>query len=68
MSNAISLVIPAQPEYLSLVRSVVAAAAALDPNLGDDRIEDLRIAVSEATTNAIEAHAVMGSTETITIR
>ncbi len=68
MSNAISLVIPAQPEYLSLVRAVVAAAAALDPNLGDERIEDLRVAVSEATTNAIEAHAVMGSTETITIR
>ena len=68
MSNAISLVIPAQPEYLSLVRAVVAAAAALDPNLGDDRIEDLRVAVSEATTNAIEAHAVMGSTEQITIR
>ena len=68
MSNAISLAIPAQPEYLSLVRAVVAAAAALDPNLGDERIEDLRIAVSEATTNAIEAHANLGSEERITIR
>lgn len=64
----ISLAIPAQPEYLSLVRAVVAAAAALDPGLGDDRIEDLRIAVSEATTNAIEAHATMGSDDRITIR
>ena len=68
MSSAITLAIPAQPEYLSLVRAVVAAAAALDPGLGDDRIEDLRIAVSEATTNAIEAHANMGSTDRITIR
>jgi serine/threonine-protein kinase RsbW len=68
MSSAISLEIPAQPEYLSLVRAVVAAAAALDPGLGDERIEDLRVAVSEATTNAIEAHANLGSTERITIR
>ncbi len=66
--GVISLAIPAQPEYLSLVRAVVAAAAALDPGLGDDRIEDLRIAVSEATTNAIEAHANLGSDERITIR
>ncbi len=68
MTSGIRLVIPAQPEYLSLVRAVVAAAAALDPGLGDDRIEDLRIAVSEATTNAIEAHANLGSRERITIR
>jgi serine/threonine-protein kinase RsbW len=68
MSSGITLVIPAQPEYLSLVRAVVAAAAALDPGLGDARIEDLRIAVSEATTNAIEAHANLGSEERITIR
>ena len=64
----ISLAIPAQAEYLSLVRAVVAAAAALDPGLGVNRIEDLRIAVSEATTNAIEAHANLGSEERITIR
>lgn len=66
--NGISLQVPARPEYLALVRSVVAAAAALDPGLGDQRIEDLRLAVSEATTNAIEAHANFGSDERITIR
>jgi len=68
VTTDITLAIPAQPEYLSLVRAVVAAAAALEPGLGDERIEDLRIAVSEATTNAIEAHANLGSTERITIR
>ena len=68
MSHGISLQIPARPEYLSLVRAVVAAAAALDPGLGDQRIEDLRLAVSEATTNAIEAHTNFGSEERITIR
>ncbi len=66
--NGISLTIPARAEYLSLVRAVVAAAAALDPGLGHERIEDLRLAVSEATTNAIEAHAHLGSDERITIR
>jgi serine/threonine-protein kinase RsbW len=68
VAGAITLEVPAKAEYLSLVRSVVAAAAALDPRLGRDRIDDLRLAVSEAATNAIEAHATLGSDERITIR
>lgn len=64
----VELEIPAEPEYLSMVRAVVSTGAALDPRLQDDRIEDLRLAVSEATTNAIEAHAQMGSNERISIR
>lgn len=68
LSAAITLEVPAKAEYLSLVRSVVTAAAALDPRLGHDRIDDLRLAVSEAATNAIEAHANLGSDERITIR
>lgn len=54
--------VPARPEYLSLVRQVVAAAAGV-PSLGEHRIEDLRIAVSEATTNAIESYADLGGTD-----
>ena len=64
----VQLEIPARPEYLSLARQVVAAAAALEPTFHDERIDDLRIAVSEATTNAIEAHADMSSDERIVIR
>jgi serine/threonine-protein kinase RsbW len=52
----IELDVPARPEYLSLVRQVVAAAAAVQP-LNVERIEGLRLAVSEATTNAIESYA-----------
>lgn len=52
----IELDVPARPEYLSLVRQVVAAAASVQP-LNLDRIEGLRLAVSEATTNAIESYA-----------
>jgi serine/threonine-protein kinase RsbW len=68
MSTGITLEIPAKAEYLSLVRAVVASAAGLDKSLGNQRIEDLRLAVSEATTNAIRAHANLGSNERITIR
>ena len=62
------LEIPARAEYLELVRSVVAAAAYTDPGFGDDRINDLRIAVSEATTNAIRAHATLGTDHRIEVR
>jgi serine/threonine-protein kinase RsbW len=64
----VRLEIPARVEYLSLARQVVAAAAALEPHFRDERIDDLRIAVSEATTNAIEAHADLPSEERIVIR
>lgn len=62
------LEIPARTEFVSLVRVVVAAAAELEPELDADRIEDLRVAVSEATTNAIEAHAESGSDDRIRIK
>ena len=68
MTSGITLEIPAKAEYLSLVRAVVVSAAALDPAVEDQRLEDLRLAVSEATTNAIRSHADLGSEERITIR
>ncbi|MGI9603547.1 MAG: ATP-binding protein [Acidimicrobiales bacterium] len=64
----VMLEIPARAEYLELVRVLVAAAAHIDPGFGDDRIEDLRLAVSEATTNAIRAHASLGSDNRIRVR
>ena len=67
MTSGITLEIPAKAEYLSLVRAVVVSAAALDPAVEDQRLEDLRLAVSEATTNAIRSHANLGSEERITI-
>ena len=60
--------IPARPEYLSLVRSLVAEAAEMDATLSRERIEDFKVAVSEATTNAIEAHARACSDDSIRIR
>jgi len=68
MAGIVELEIPARPEYLSLARLVVAAAASLEPSLHDERIEDLRVAVSEATTNAISSHAALDGEERIVIR
>jgi len=68
VGRVVELEIPARPEYLSLARLVVAAAASLEPTFGDERIEDLRIAVSEATTNAIAAHAALDGEERIVVR
>jgi serine/threonine-protein kinase RsbW len=64
----VSLEIPARVDYLVLARQVVAAAAAVEPRFHDERIDDLRIAVSEATTNAIEAQADLSSSDRILIR
>ncbi|WP_419924449.1 ATP-binding protein [Candidatus Poriferisocius sp.] len=60
--------IPARPEYLSLVRSLAVEAAETDTALSRERVEDFKIAVSEATTNAIEAHARACLDESIRIR
>ncbi len=64
----VRLEIPARAAYLGLARQVVAAAAAVEPRFRDERIDALRIAVSEATTNAIEAHADLDQDERIVIR
>lgn len=64
----VQLEIPARADYLVLARQVVAAAAAIEPRFRDERIDDLRIAVSEATTNAIEAHADLSRADRILIR
>ncbi len=61
MAETVALEIPARPDFLALARLVVAATAATDPLLPEDRIDDLRLAVSEACTNAIEAHRRVGS-------
>lgn len=47
--------VPAVADYLALVRMVVAGTARIDPLLDDEHVDDLRVIVSEACTNAIEA-------------
>ena len=51
----IKLEIPASVDYVSVARLVVGAVASSDSRLSESRREDLKIAVSEACTNAVYA-------------
>jgi serine/threonine-protein kinase RsbW len=65
--EVIELEIPARAEFVALARIVVSALASSDSNLADERIDDLKLAVSEACTNAIEAHDAAGSSERVRV-
>lgn len=60
MTELVQLELPARPDVLALARLVVAALASADPGFDDERLDDLRLAVSEACTNAIEAQLRAG--------
>jgi serine/threonine-protein kinase RsbW len=55
-SLVLELDIPSSPEYIAIVRLVVASVASARRALVDERVDDLKLAVSEACTNAIEAN------------
>jgi serine/threonine-protein kinase RsbW len=63
----IVLEIPPRLDYLAVVRLVVATAAALDPPLPESRLDDLRLAVTEACSNAIKAHRPDAAGEPVVI-
>lgn len=67
-TDEVVLRVPAKSDYVALVRVVLAAAAAIDPNSRDDRIDDLRVAVSEAVTNAVESHRAAGTDSHVEVR
>jgi serine/threonine-protein kinase RsbW len=50
----IRLDIPALPAFVGVARAVVATVATTVDGIDDDRLDDLRLAVSEACTNAVE--------------
>lgn len=56
MAGVVELEIPSRPDLLAVARLVVTAAAATEAAFDDDRVADLRLAVSEACTNAMEAN------------
>lgn len=67
MQRVLAVAVPARPEYIAIVRLVVSSLAAARRNLADERIDDLKLAVSEACTNAMEAHATVGSDRPVTV-
>ncbi len=66
--EAVELEIPARAEFVALARLAVSAMAAADGELADERVDDLKLAVSEACTNAIEAHSAIDTDERVVIR
>ena len=56
MELVLELEIPARAEFIAIARLVVSSLASARRALADERIDDLKLAVSEACTNAIEAH------------
>lgn len=53
--EVVELLLPPRPEAVSIARLVVGAVVAGEPAFDEDRAADLRLAVSEACTNAIQA-------------
>lgn len=68
MDLSLELSVPSRPEYIAIVRLVVSSLAAARRNLADDRIDDLKLAVSEACTNAIEANLANGTESPVVVR
>ena len=66
--EAVELEVPARPDYLVVIRMVVTAFAHLHPEYGEEQVDDIRLAVSEACTNAIDAHMSLGVESPITVR
>ena len=64
----VEIEIPPTFDHLAMVRSVLSHALSAERVLKDERIHDLRLAVSEATTNAIEAHADADTAESVKVR
>src|SRR4051794_39658988 len=50
----VRLDIPALPAFVGVARSVVTMVATSVEGIDDDRLDDLRLAVSEACTNAVD--------------
>lgn len=67
-TDIIELEIPARPEFVALARLVVASLAVTRRSLAEERVDDLKLAVSEACTNAIEAHAHLDPDERVQVQ
>lgn len=63
----VELQVPPRIDHLALVRLVVESAARIGGELPERRIDDLRLAVSEAGSNALEASLRAGTDQPVTL-
>jgi serine/threonine-protein kinase RsbW len=68
MDTSLELSVPSRNEFIAVVRLVVSSLATTRRNLAAERIDDLKLAVSEACTNAIEANVARGGDHSVRIR
>lgn len=61
MGHVVELEIPPRSDHLALARLVVQKSLSLHGRIPELRIDDLRLAVSEACANAIDAGAASGN-------
>lgn len=64
---SIEISIPPRSVYVGVVRMAVVSLAR-QTGLDEDKVDDLRIAVSEACTNAVLAHEESGTQEPVVVR
>jgi anti-sigma regulatory factor (Ser/Thr protein kinase) len=67
MGWVVQLQIPPRSDHLALVRTVVEGAARIGGSLPDRRLDDLRLAVSEACANAFDAQVETSSDAAILV-
>lgn len=68
MGYEVELQIPPRSDHLALARLVVQTTASIHGKLTDQRIDDLRLAVSEACANSLDAGESQGLVAPIDIR
>jgi serine/threonine-protein kinase RsbW len=64
----VELDVPAEAEFVSIVRQFVASLASSRRQLPPERVHDLKLAVSEAATNAIEAYGPARAEKRVLVR
>jgi len=65
VTQVVELEIPARAEFVGIARMAVSALAGVRPGFPYERVDDLRIVVSEACTSAIQA---AGEGDRVTVR
>jgi serine/threonine-protein kinase RsbW len=68
VASVVVLEIPPRRDHLALVRLVVSGAAAIERLVPERRLEDLRLAVSEACANAVDAQQAAGVEALLEVR
>jgi serine/threonine-protein kinase RsbW len=66
--SVVLLQIPARRDHLALVRLVVSGTASIERLVPERRMEDLRLAVSEACANAVDAQLAKGTDDPLEVR